>query len=130
MSVILPPVELWSFRSLRAAVAADTDVEIEFDWLAEVEEALVIDVSYSTPAGTNRHAIRVEWYDPTNADARKVIAQTVDNAVFWNPVRWFVPRIPDSTQRWRLRAYCSVPSDSGSLDVSLAIVRSVPLEDA
>ena len=124
----LPPVELWSFRSLRKAVVAGTDAEIVFDWLSSDEEALVVDVSYSTQAGAPRHAILVDWYDPTTGVdkyARKVVAQVSDNAVFWNPVRWFVPRVPESERRWVLRASCAVPGGlDASLDVSIAIFRS------
>jgi hypothetical protein len=128
MTTRLPPVELWSFRSLRAAVVSGSPTHIAWDWLDEAEEALVIDVSYSTPPGTHRHFIQVDWFDPTvtSGAARKVVAQTADIAVFWNPVRWFVPRIPDSKLRWVLRASCSVPASvEATLDVSVAIVRSV-----
>jgi hypothetical protein len=127
MTILAPPVELWSFRSFRASVVSGTDAEIVWDWLGQDEEAIVIDVSYSTPPGTARHAILVDWYDPTLSSgvARKVIAQTTDNAVFWNPVRWFVPHVPDSARRWVLRARCSVPlAVTASLDVSVGIVRS------
>jgi hypothetical protein len=131
MTLVLPPVELWSFRSFRSAVLSTADTEVGWDWLGETEEALIIDVSYSTPVGTPRHSILVDWYDPTHATAaaRKVVAQVNDNAVFWNPVRWFVPRIPESTQRWILRARCSVPGGfTASLDVSVAIARSMSTE--
>ena len=128
MTSPVPPVELWSFRSFRAAVESGVDAELVFDWLGADEEALVIDVSYSTAPGTARHAIILDWYDPTTGGeqyARKVVAQVTDSAVFWNPVRWFVPHVPESTRRWILRARCSVPSGTtASLDVSLAIVRS------
>ena len=132
MTIPAAPVELWSFRSFRAAVVSGTDAEIVWDWLADDEEALVIDVSYSTRAGAPRHAIIVDWFDPTSGTppvSRKVVAQTSDNAVFWNPVRWFVPRIPDSTRRWVLRAICSVPVGfTATLDVSVAVVRSSKTE--
>jgi hypothetical protein len=131
MTTPIPPVELWSFRSFRASVTSTVDGEIVWDWLDDAEEALVIDVSYSTPPGTARHFIQIDWYDPTvtSGAARKVVAQTNDNAVFWNPVRWFVPRTPDSTRRWVLRADCSVPSGvEATLDVSVAIVRSSKTE--
>lgn len=128
MTSILAPVELWHFRSFRADVSAGPGAELVWDWLAPTEEAVVIDVSYSTPAGTSRHAILVDWYDPTahvSRPSRKVVAQTTDNAVFWNPVRWFIPRSPDASRRWVLRAVCAVPDGVlASLDVSVAIVRS------
>jgi hypothetical protein len=128
MTSILAPVELWHFRSFRAAVSPGAAAELVWDWLAPTEEAVVVDVSYSTPAGTSRHAILVDWYDPTadvSRPSRKVVAQTTDNAVFWNPVRWFIPRSPDGSRRWVLRAVCAVPGGVlASLDVSVAIVRS------
>lgn len=133
MTSPVPPVELWNVKSMRALLTPTvTEAELVFDWLTEGEEALVIDVSYSTPPGTSRHAILVDWYDPTVGEdqyARKVVAQVNDNAVFWNPVRWFVPRIMDSDRRWVLRASCAVPAGvTASLDVSIAIVRSSPKE--
>lgn len=127
MTSPVPPVELWSVRSIRAILASGS-AEIVFDWLADDEEALVIDVSYSTQPETPRHSILIDWYDPTTGEdhyARKVVARVSDNAVFWNPVRWFVPRVPDSDRRWVLRASCLVPGGFvASLDVSIAIVRS------
>jgi hypothetical protein len=124
----IAPIELWHFRSFRAVVTSATPAELVWDWLAPSEEALIVDVSYSTPYDTPRHAICVDWYDPTahaSQPSRKVIAQTNDNAIFWNPVRWFIPRSPEGRNPWVLRAICAVPSGViATLDVSVAIVRS------
>lgn len=128
MPADLPPVELWTFRSFQMSVVAATPTEIAWEWAAPTEELVVIDVSYSTPADTPAHAILVDWYDPTahaSLPARKVVARTRDNAIFWNPVRWFVPRTAAGDRRWVLRAICAVPPGVlASLDISVAAVRS------